>query len=281
MSCRAEWCLEIPTRWASTQAHGFRASSGARCPRRAARRRFCPRLGSGAAQRRQSRGSDSPADHGSYRAGRRRSGALAAEPVRRQDDASAAQADRRGRRKFRAAWSGASSARFRARIGKLPMRRLVRGRLDARSISSPATTSSMSPSAGPAPPRAHSLGRDAHAERRSCSMPAAWSSTRSVGNDVRIPPRNCPSRSMTSEVKEDGERGLIMDVKPNGSSASMPAPTTWSRTTARSMRPSAPTSRSRPGKLTEAPCQHRAAKITLKLVRRRAAKRSPTPPGRS
>jgi hypothetical protein len=87
------------------------------------------------------------------------------------------------------------------------------------------------------------------------------------GSDVRIPPDELTFNIYSSEVREDGERGLIMgDVKP-GEVVRLNAGTYHvvsnygdvNATIRADIQVAA-------GKLTEATIQHKAAKITLKLV---------------
>lgn len=87
------------------------------------------------------------------------------------------------------------------------------------------------------------------------------------GSDVRIPPAELKFSIYASEVREDGERGLIMDdVKPNEivrlNSGTYHVVSNYGDVNA--------TIRAdiqiKAGELTQAVIQHRAAKITLKLV---------------
>ena len=87
------------------------------------------------------------------------------------------------------------------------------------------------------------------------------------GNNVRIPPEELSFEIYSSEVKEDGERGLIMDnVKPNEvvrlNSGTYHVVSDYGKVNA-TIRADI---KIEAGRLTQAVIQHRAAKITLKLV---------------
>jgi hypothetical protein len=87
------------------------------------------------------------------------------------------------------------------------------------------------------------------------------------GNDVRIPPDELSFAIYSSEVKEDGERGLIMDdVKPNEvvrlNAGTYHVVSDYGKVNA-TIRADI---KIEAGRLTQAVIQHRAAKITLKLV---------------
>lgn len=87
------------------------------------------------------------------------------------------------------------------------------------------------------------------------------------GNDVRIPPDELSFEIYSSEVKEDGERGLIMDnVKPNEvvrlNAGTYHVVSDYGKVNA-TIRADI---KIEAGRLTQAVIQHRAAKITLKLV---------------
>lgn len=87
------------------------------------------------------------------------------------------------------------------------------------------------------------------------------------GNDVRIPPDELSFAIYSSEVKEDGERGLIMDnVKTNEvvrlNAGTYHVVSDYGKVNA-TIRADI---RIEAGRLTQAVIQHRAAKITLKLV---------------
>jgi hypothetical protein len=87
------------------------------------------------------------------------------------------------------------------------------------------------------------------------------------GNDVRIPPDELSFEIYSSEVKEDGERGLIMDnVKPNEivrlNAGTYHVVSDYGKVNA-TVRADIKIAA---GSLTQAVIQHRAAKITLKLV---------------
>ncbi len=87
------------------------------------------------------------------------------------------------------------------------------------------------------------------------------------GSDVRIPPKELSFSIYSSEAKEDGERGLVMaDVKPNtlvGLSAGTYHIVSEYGSVNAVIRADIQVEA---GKVTEATIQHRAAKITLKLV---------------
>ncbi|MBX9457139.1 MAG: hypothetical protein KL863_14535 [Rhizobium sp.] len=87
------------------------------------------------------------------------------------------------------------------------------------------------------------------------------------GSDVRIPPEELSFEIYSSEIKEDGERGLIMDnVKPSEivrlNSGTYHVVSDYGKVNA-TIRADI---RIEAGRLTQAVIQHRAAKITLKLV---------------
>jgi hypothetical protein len=87
------------------------------------------------------------------------------------------------------------------------------------------------------------------------------------GNNVRIPPDELSFEIYASEVKEDGERGLIMDnVKPNEvvrlNAGTYHVVSDYGKVNA-TIRADI---KIEAGRLTQAVIQHRAAKITLKLV---------------
>lgn len=87
------------------------------------------------------------------------------------------------------------------------------------------------------------------------------------GNDVRIPPDELSFEIYSSEVNEDGERGLIMDnVKPNEvvrlNAGTYHVVSDYGKVNA-TIRADI---KIEAGRLTQAIIQHRAAKITLKLV---------------
>ncbi len=87
------------------------------------------------------------------------------------------------------------------------------------------------------------------------------------GSDVRIPPDELSFAIYSSEVQEDGERGLIMDnVKPNEvvrlNAGTYHIVSDYGKVNA-TIRADI---KIEAGKLTQAVIQHRAAKITLKLV---------------
>lgn len=87
------------------------------------------------------------------------------------------------------------------------------------------------------------------------------------GNDVRIPPDELSFEIFSAEVKEDGERGLIMgDVKPNEvvrlNAGTYHVVSDYGKVNA-TIRADI---KIEAGRLTQAVIQHRAAKITLKLV---------------
>lgn len=87
------------------------------------------------------------------------------------------------------------------------------------------------------------------------------------GSDVRIPPDELSFEIYASEVKEDGERGLIMDnVKPNEvvrlNAGTYHVVSDYGKVNA-TIRADI---KIEAGRLTQAVIQHRAAKITLKLV---------------
>lgn len=87
------------------------------------------------------------------------------------------------------------------------------------------------------------------------------------GSDVRIPPDELSFAIYSSEVKEDGERGLIMDdVKPNEvvrlNAGTYHVVSDYGKVNA-TIRADI---KIEAGRLTQAVIQHRAAKITLKLV---------------
>ena len=87
------------------------------------------------------------------------------------------------------------------------------------------------------------------------------------GSDVRIPPEELSFEIYASEVKEDGERGLIMgSVKPNEvvrlNAGTYHVVSDYGKVNA-TIRADI---KIEAGRLTQAVIQHRAAKITLKLV---------------
>lgn len=87
------------------------------------------------------------------------------------------------------------------------------------------------------------------------------------GSDVRIPPDELSFAIYSNEVKEDGERGLIMDnVKPNEivrlNAGTYHVVSDYGKVNA-TIRADI---KIEAGRLTQAVIQHRAAKITLKLV---------------
>lgn len=87
------------------------------------------------------------------------------------------------------------------------------------------------------------------------------------GSDVRIPPKELSFSIYSSDVKEDGSRGLVMaDVKPNTliglSAGTYHIVSEYGQVNA-IIRADIQVEA---GKITEATIQHRAAKITLKLV---------------
>ena len=87
------------------------------------------------------------------------------------------------------------------------------------------------------------------------------------GNDVRIPPEELTFAIYSSEVKEDGERGLIMDnVKPDEvvrlNAGTYHVVSDYGKVNA-TIRADI---KIEAGRLIQAVIQHRAAKITLKLV---------------
>lgn len=87
------------------------------------------------------------------------------------------------------------------------------------------------------------------------------------GSDVRIPPDQLTFEIYASEVKEDGERGLIMDnIKPNEvvrlNAGTYHVVSDYGKVNA-TIRADI---KIEAGRLTQAVIQHRAAKITLKLV---------------
>jgi hypothetical protein len=87
------------------------------------------------------------------------------------------------------------------------------------------------------------------------------------GSDMRIPPDELSFAIYSSEVKEDGERGLIMDdVKPNEvvrlNAGTYHVVSDYGKVNA-TIRADI---KIEAGRLTQAVIQHRAAKITLKLV---------------
>lgn len=87
------------------------------------------------------------------------------------------------------------------------------------------------------------------------------------GNDVRIPPDELSFAIYANEIKEDGERGLIMDnVKPNEivrlNAGTYHVVSDYGKVNA-TIRADI---KIEAGRLTQAVIQHRAAQITLKLV---------------
>jgi hypothetical protein len=87
------------------------------------------------------------------------------------------------------------------------------------------------------------------------------------GSDVRIPPNELSFSIFSSDVREDGERGLVVaDVKP-GTVVQLNADTYHVVSNYGSVNAVIRADiQIEAGKLTEATIQHRAAKLTLKLV---------------